>query len=71
MQVAVTASFNVFTWGAGAKGQLGPLGGKEGLTRPRQMLSLGTWQMLHSGDATWYGALKWVRIRGLRHLSYA
>ncbi len=42
MQVAVTNAFTVFTWGAGAKGQLGPLGGKDGLTRPRQMLHLGT-----------------------------
>lgn len=42
LQVAVTASYAVFTWGAGAKGQLGPLGGKDGLTRPRQMLNLGT-----------------------------
>ncbi len=41
IQVAVTNAFTVFTWGAGVKGQSGPLGGKDGLTRPRQMLHLG------------------------------
>jgi alpha-tubulin suppressor-like RCC1 family protein len=37
---AVTADFGVFTWGGGGKGQLGPMGSKEGLVRPRQMVQV-------------------------------
>lgn len=36
----MTQDFSVFTWGSGSKGQLGPLGGKDGLTRPRLMMNL-------------------------------